>query len=387
MDCVPLVNSKSTMNVTESTSHTSEINEQKKRQNKRLSRKEQKARKKLKATTTTMTTTTTTDTSQVAPASAQNIPAHLEGASSSEVTAQNDEQDYDTNYIPTSRTLAPHKSQQSSKQQQQSAKSLGKWFPKAVVLKSSAPPSPKHKASIVLFYQYINPLWPESYLTGFISYLCHVAENRCLGGRIRVAREGVNATISSRDTDAASAQQTLRHFARDLQGYHEIFKETDFKYIDGLNGDRHFKDFKVFPVQELVFYGLPSDKSMGKTDLGSMKGGVHLSAQDFHQKLTDPETVVIDVRNHYEAMLGRFDGQQFANGNNKESDDAEKIEGTNDVSDANHTGKETADTKTELEDDAKVAPAVAAEYIDPRCVTNGNWFCIGSRTKKIAYIS
>jgi predicted sulfurtransferase len=34
-----------------------------------------------------------------------------------------------------------------------------------------------------------------------------------------------------------------------------------------------------------------------------------LEPKDFHNKLKDKkETVVIDVRNHYEADIGRFDG-------------------------------------------------------------------------------
>ena len=283
-----------------------------------------------------------------------------------QVTAQNDEQDYDSNYVATPRPSGPHKSQQS-------AKSLGKWFPKAVVLKARAPPSAQHKASIVLFYQYVNPLWPESYLSTFISYLCQIAERRCLGGRIRVAREGVNATLSSRDTDAASARQTIRHFARDLQGYHDVFQETDFKYIDDLAGDRHFKDFKVFPVQELVFYGLPSDKTVGgSTDLGSMKGGVHLSAQDFHQKLTDPNTVVVDVRNHYESMLGRFDGQEHLTYEKQQSAATATLTIAKAAASADtEKGHERETTSEETKPSG--ASAAVAEYIDPRMRKSTDW--------------
>lgn len=339
----------------------SEANADKKRR-KRLSRREQKARKKLKAASAAKNDKEEDDSSLLHHHDDDKVVTER----TAQVTAQNDEQDYDSNYVATPRPLGPHKSQQS-------AKSLGKWFPKAVVLKALGPPSEQHKASIVLFYQYVNPLWPESYLSTFISYLCQIAEHRCLGGRIRVAREGVNATLSSRDTDAASARQTLRHFARDLQGYHDVFQETDFKYIDDLAGDRHFKDFKVFPVQELVFYGLPSDKTVGgSTDLGSMKGGVHLSAQDFHQKLTDPNTVVVDVRNHYESMLGRFDGQEHLTDEKRQS--AATATST--------TAKAAADAETEKCHDKETtseatkpagASAAVAEYIDPRMRKSTDW--------------
>lgn len=342
--------------------------EHRQRKKKRLSRKQQKARKKLKASAAPSDdggddmAVVTEGSSTPSSAGKGDTATKKEGSHSSkwasqdEVTAQNDEENYDEDYVATARPTGPHQSQK-----QQSAKSLGKWFPKAVVLKSLSPPSPQHKASIVLFYQYVNPLWPESYLTHFISYLCQIAETRCLGGRIRVAREGVNATLSSRDTEASTARRTLRHFARDLQGYHDIFRDTDFKYIDHLSGDRHFKDFKVFPVQELVFYGLPSDKMVGgQVDLGSMKGGVHLEAKDFHNKLTDPDTVVVDVRNHYEAMLGRFDGQQQLSSNDKVGDQSTK---------AKESDSDPAKSKS---DTAKEAGA-AAEYIDPRMRKSTDW--------------
>ncbi len=35
-----------------------------------------------------------------------------------------------------------------------------------------------------------------------------------------------------------------------------MFSKTDFKYIDDLPSDRAFKDLKVLPVTELVFYGV-----------------------------------------------------------------------------------------------------------------------------------
>jgi predicted sulfurtransferase len=57
-------------------------------------------------------------------------------------------------------------------------------------------------------------------------------------------------------------------------------------------------------VKELVFYGLAD--SQAPLD----RGGVHLQPTDFHALLEeDPkDTVVVDIRNHYEAAIGRFDG-------------------------------------------------------------------------------
>ena len=64
-----------------------------------------------------------------------------------------------------------------------------------------------------------------------------------------------------------------------------------------------FKDFKLLPVKELVFYGIREKEAP------LQNGGTHISAKEFHAKLEEEHTVVVDVRNHYEADIGRFDGQ------------------------------------------------------------------------------
>ena len=192
------------------------------------------------------------------------------------------------------------------------SKALGKWFPKALVIKksnhhASSLSDSKGSAALVLFYQYVDPPWSESTTQQLIGYLNKIGHTRILGGRIRVAREGVNATISSLDDaskSSSSALITLQHFARDLRQFHKCFQETDFKFIGNLSADRHFASLKIFPVNELVFYGID------QTDAPMSQGGVHLEPQEFHKKLEDKSTVVVDVRNHYEAAIGRFDGQQ-----------------------------------------------------------------------------
>ena len=143
-----------------------------------------------------------------------------------------------------------------------------------------------------------------------------------LGGRIRVAKEGVNATISSIDTTPTStdnhshsAKVKLRCFTKDLQHFDPVvFGKTDFKFVDDLSEDRHFRQCQIFPVQELVYYGFEDGtneqrQAQQKAATLQAPGGIHLPPQAFHQKLQQDETVVIDVRNHYEAAIGRFDGQ------------------------------------------------------------------------------
>ena len=184
--------------------------------------------------------------------------------------------------------------------------SLGKWFPKAKTMKSKLCFSNDKKtvarASLLLFYQYAQ--WNDEKVSILMEYLQVVGNTRVLGGRIRIAAEGVNATVSSVDSPDMTSARTLRHFVQDLKGFDSAFADTDFKLIDNLSPDRHFKDLKLIPVKELVFYGIR------EAEAPLQMGGTHLSAEEFHDKLAQENTVVVDVRNHYEADIGRFDGQQ-----------------------------------------------------------------------------
>ena len=56
----------------------------------------------------------------------------------------------------------------------------------------------------------------------------------------------------------------------------------------------------MWPVTEIVTYGFdPNDAPLDKR-------GTHLSPQEFHNRMLDPNTVVIDVRNFNETVIGKF---------------------------------------------------------------------------------
>jgi hypothetical protein len=236
-------------------------------------------------------------------------------------------------------------------------RTLGKWFPNAIFIKSSINYTntgkliltndgqnnhntlKEHdvrvdnpKSSLVLFYQYTTSAdsqatthWDRRQLQLLMTYLSVIARRRNLGGRIRVAPEGVNATISAVDTTEVTAQESLRHFALDLKEFDsKVFTNTDFKYFDGLPPDRHFKELKILPVQELVFYDIGEDEapliryhqiqkrktntdsqtlneheegativSGGGAAAAAVCGGVHLDAKEYHKMLQKDNTVVI----------------------------------------------------------------------------------------------
>ena len=280
-------------------------------------------------------------------------------------------------------------------------RTLGKWFPNAILIKSSISytntgklipvkgsdnKNNQHqqvvenpKSSLVLFYQYTTSnnagdndndniktkgkMWDRRQLQLLITFLSTIARHRNLGGRIRVAPEGVNATLSAVDTTHCTAKAALRHFAEDLKRFDSrVFStNTDFKYFDDLPADRHFTEFKILPVQELVFYDIGEDEapltntkdnnsSTNTKNNDGGAGGTHLDARDFNAMLQKDNTVVIDVRNHYEAILGRFDGQN----QQQESKSKSKSKGSLGKSENNNDDSTTKSTGT------------GAEYIDPK---------------------
>ena len=111
-------------------------------------------------------------------------------------------------------------------------------------------------------------------------------------GRIYVAREGINAQMSV-------PEPNIEEFLHKLNSIPE-FAEVPIKYAIVDNGKSFYKlTIKVRP--KIVADGLENDTY----DLS--KVGKHLSALEFHELAGKPETLVIDMRNHYESEIGRFE--------------------------------------------------------------------------------
>jgi UPF0176 protein len=117
------------------------------------------------------------------------------------------------------------------------------------------------------------------------------SELNCFG-RIYVAREGINAQMS---VPEHKLDEFLIHL-NSIPG----FTEMPIKYAIVDNGKSFYKlTIKVRP--KIVADGLDH----GTYDLS--KVGNHLSALEFHELAGTPETIVIDMRNHYESEIGRFE--------------------------------------------------------------------------------
>lgn len=112
-------------------------------------------------------------------------------------------------------------------------------------------------------------------------------------GRIYVAHEGINAQMS------VPADQ--------FEAFRATLEEYDFMKGIRLNvaveqDDHSFLKLTIKVRNKIVADGL-NDETFDVTNKG-----IHLKAKEFNQLLDDPNTVVVDFRNHYESEVGHFEG-------------------------------------------------------------------------------
>ena len=112
-------------------------------------------------------------------------------------------------------------------------------------------------------------------------------------GRTYVSYEGINAQISVPAEKFLELKDQLDSisFLKDIRL--NVAVEHD---------NKSFLKLKVKVRNKIVADGLEDD-SFDVTDIG-----VHLKAEEFNKMLEDPNTVCVDMRNHYESEIGHFDG-------------------------------------------------------------------------------
>jgi len=112
-------------------------------------------------------------------------------------------------------------------------------------------------------------------------------------GRIYVAHEGINAQMSVP--------------AENIEAFRETLEVYDFMQNIRLNiavehDDHSFLKLTIKVRDKIVADGL-NDATFDVTNIG-----VHLKAKEFNEILDDPNTIVVDFRNHYESEIGHFKG-------------------------------------------------------------------------------
>jgi UPF0176 protein len=110
-------------------------------------------------------------------------------------------------------------------------------------------------------------------------------------GRIYLANEGINAQISV-------PKKKLEAFRNYLDGF-SFLKGVRLNIAIDDNGKSFFK-LKILVRKKIVADGL-DDQSFDVSD-----SGVHINARQFNDLADDPDTVIVDMRNHYESEVGHF---------------------------------------------------------------------------------
>jgi UPF0176 protein len=112
-------------------------------------------------------------------------------------------------------------------------------------------------------------------------------------GRIYVSHEGINAQISTP--------------AKNLEAFREQLYSISF--LDGIRlnvaieqDNKSFLKLKIKIRDKIVADGLDDDT------FDVTKIGTHLKAKEFNEIIAQENTLLIDMRNHYESEIGHFEG-------------------------------------------------------------------------------
>lgn len=144
------------------------------------------------------------------------------------------------------------------------------------------------KYRVLLYYYYNHIEDPDAFAAEHLE-LC---KSMNLKGRILVANEGINGTVSGTVEDT---EQYMAHMKN-----HPLFENIVFK-IDESEGHT-FKKMHVRPRPELVNLSLEDDINPHEIT------GEYVEPEDFFKQMQDDNTVVLDARNTYEYDVGHFRG-------------------------------------------------------------------------------
>lgn len=141
----------------------------------------------------------------------------------------------------------------------------------------------------ISFYRYFQIADPQSFRDNL--YLQFEALK--VFGRIYIASEGINAQISVPESNFETFRSTLYAAAPELDGIRlNIAVDDDGKSFWVLR-------MKVRP--KIVADGIEDP------DFDPSKTGVRLKAAEYNELSSKPDTIIIDMRNHYEYEVGHFE--------------------------------------------------------------------------------
>lgn len=139
---------------------------------------------------------------------------------------------------------------------------------------------------VLLYYKYVRIDHYEEYAAEHLAFCKELG----LKGRILIAEEGINGTVSGTVEQTDAYMEYMRQDPR--------FHDTFFK-IDEVQ-EHAFKKMFVRAKKELVTFRLEDDIDPNQLT------GKYLSPKEFHDALLEDDVIVLDGRNYYEYDIGHF---------------------------------------------------------------------------------
>lgn len=141
---------------------------------------------------------------------------------------------------------------------------------------------------VLLYYKYVQIDDPDEFAEEHLQF----CKDLGLRGRILVAHEGINGTVSG---TVDQTNQYMESFRQDPRFHDMVFK------IDAHDGHA-FKKMHVRSRNEIVTLRLEEDINPNKTT------GEYLDPKEFYEAMHQEDTVILDARNDFEYDLGHFRG-------------------------------------------------------------------------------
>ena len=137
------------------------------------------------------------------------------------------------------------------------------------------------------FYRYVKIADPQT----FRDDLYAAWETLGILGRVYIAHEGINAQINI-------PQPNWDEFIAQINSVPQL---QNMYFNEAVHHGKSFIKLTIKVKEKIVADGL-NDKTFNPADTGN-----HLTAEEWNAAMEDPDTIVVDMRNHYESRIGHFE--------------------------------------------------------------------------------
>ncbi|TAH08921.1 MAG: rhodanese-related sulfurtransferase [Sphingobacteriia bacterium] len=153
------------------------------------------------------------------------------------------------------------------------------------------------KRTTISFYRYL-PIENPQHFRDDLYKLFNAIQ---VFGRIYIAKEGINAQLSVPEHHLAEFKNILHNY----KGLEDLRLNVAVEDPNGLNDE--FKQGKSFWVLKIKVRDKIVADGIEDPDFSMDKKGKYLNAAQMNEMLNDANTIVVDMRNHYEFEVGHFE--------------------------------------------------------------------------------